>query len=364
MKKNSVPEFPANEVMLIDPFDAHVHFRQGLYLPFFLMDTINQFAYGLGMPNTQPPILTAKDFKRYRDEILRLRDGMLGIKVSFEPVLPIQITPKTTVAMIRAAYRAGVRAGKFYPYRVTTNSETGIQDYYALWLIFAEMERLGMRALFHPEDPDPSVEGMHKEASFLRILTDISEAFPDLPIVVEHATTKEAISWVKRHYRMGRRVAATITIHHMLITLDNVIGYSPDENFKGAPDHICKPTAKFERDRKALVAAAVSGMPCFFYGGDSAPHPRDSKYAAEACCGVFNAPVATPLLIELFEREGKLFRLQEFISDFGRDFYDLPSLGREVRYIRQEWIVPQTYYEEFTPFRAGRTIGWSLATAQ
>ncbi|CAG8740390.1 13017_t:CDS:2, partial [Acaulospora colombiana] len=61
-------------------------------------------------------------------------------------------------------------------------------------------------------------------------------------VVLEHATTREAVDTVKR---LGSTVACTITAHHLALTVDDWAGQS--FNF-------CKPVAKYPDDREALRA--------------------------------------------------------------------------------------------------------------
>lgn len=64
--------------------------------------------------------------------------------------------------------------------------------------------------------------------------------FPKLRIVLEHATTKEAIAIVRN---LGPTVACTITAHHLDLIVDD---------WAGQGFHFCKPVAKYPEDRQAL----------------------------------------------------------------------------------------------------------------
>ena len=79
--------------------------------------------------------------------------------------------------------------------------------------------------------------------------------------------TAEAVDFLERF----DNVAATVTLHHLMITLDDVAGGLLQ------PDLFCKPIAKTPRDRDALCQAVFSGHPKLFFGSDSAPHPRHKK---------------------------------------------------------------------------------------
>ncbi|MDP3685246.1 MAG: dihydroorotase, partial [bacterium] len=130
------------------------------------------------------------------------------------------------------------------------------------------------------------------------------------------------------------------------------------------PHHFCKPVAKTRKDRAALLAAALSGCPKFFFGSDSAPHPRGAKECADCCAGIFTAPVALPLLAEIFERHNALGRLESFARNFAIRFYDPPGsahdLSRTLRLVKQPWNVPEEI-GGIVPFFAGEEISWRVA---
>ena len=345
---------------LLDPCDFHSHFRNGDMMRAVLTYMVQAFVYILGMPNTDPPLLTGDDACEYDAELRRVhREDLVVCDLEFEPLVSIQITPETTPKMIYQAATRGVRSGKLYPRNVTSFSHFGITDYRAVRLlsVFAAMEKCGMIAQFHPEHPDPSVEGMLKEQAFIAVLKWIREHFPQLKIVVEHVTSEVMINWVKQqdpHY-----VRATLAVHYMLIDHGHVNGYEAEYGNKGRADLMCKPCPKLRHDRQAILEAALSGDPHFFYGGDNAPHPRHAKHI-EIACGVYNGPVALQTLVELFETAGKLERLQDFVSTFGREFYNVPGVGRQVTLVREPWVVPSIYPGDVVPFRNGQTIQWQI----
>jgi dihydroorotase len=208
----------------------------------------------------------------------------------------------------------------------------------------------------HGEVTDPDVDTFDREAVFLeRILSGLVRRFPGLKVVVEHATTREAVAFVER---ASEKVAATITAHHLLMNRNAL--------FTGGlnPHHYCLPVLKREPHRRALVKAATSGNPKFFLGTDTAPHARASK---ESCCGaagMYTAHAALELYAEAFEAAGALDRLEGFASRFGADFYGLPRNEGTVTLHRVEWTVPESYpfgAESVVPLRAGQKIRWRLA---
>ena len=72
------------------------------------------------------------------------------------------------------------------------------------------------------------------------------------------------------------------------------------------------------------VAAATSGDRRFFLGTDSAPHAVSAKECACGAAGIFSAPVALPLVAQIFDDTGALDRLEGFVSLNGAAYYGLP----------------------------------------
>jgi dihydroorotase len=293
------------------------------------------------MPNTTKPILTARDAVRYREEII------FETPVWFKPLMTIKLVRSTTPEVIADAKDAGVVAGKVYPEGVTTNSDDGVRNVKELYGVFEAMEKAGMILCLHGEVPDAFC--LDREDAFLLALEDIATTFPKLKIVLEHITTASAAHVVTV---LPANVAATITVHHLFITLDDVIGGML------SPHNFCKPVAKRPHDREALLRAAVSGNPKFFLGTDSAPHAAEKKECASGCAGCFTAPMALPALASIFDREGALNKLEAFTSTFGAEFYGLPLNEGEISLVKEDWRIPQVC--GVVPFMAGKTLSWRL----
>jgi dihydroorotase len=146
---------------------------------------------------------------------------------------------------------------------------------------------------------------------------------------------------------------ATITVHHLIITLDDVAGGMLK------PHLFCKPIAKRPEDRDALLQIALNAHPKVMFGSDSAPHPRDKKESCGCAAGVFTAPIALQLLCELFDKHGKLENLQAFVSDNAQSIYNLCPEFKEVILAKRPFKVPENY-KGVVPMYAGETIGWSI----
>jgi dihydroorotase len=324
--------------------DFHVHLRQGDMLTQVLPYTALHCARALVMPNTTPPILTAEDLLNYQKEI----EAAIPKGSAFKPLMTFKVVPGTTPAQVKELKAAGAVAGKLYPEGVTTNSEDGVSDFKALYPVYEAMQKEGLVLCLHGEVP--GVFSLDRESAFLSTLHQLAKDFPDLRIVLEHATTAEAIAMVES---LPANVAATLTVHHLRITLDDVIGD------KINPHHFCKPIAKRPEDRSALVKAATSGNPKFFLGTDSAPHSVESKECACGAAGVYTAPVMLPVLAELFEEMGALEKLEAFTSEFGAKFYGLPLNETHLTLIKKPWTVEATY-NGVVPFMAGKELQWHV----
>jgi dihydroorotase len=182
-------------------------------------------------------------------------------------------------------------------------------------------------------------------------LDKVLRDFPRLRVVLEHITTEDSVRFIREH--ASPRLAATITVHHLVLTLDDVLGD------KLKPHNFCKPVAKLPGDRQALLAAACGKHEHrFFLGSDSAPHTVANKECAECCAGCFTAPVLPELLAEVFQRNGSLPELAAFSSIRANEFYGLAPRPGKLRMWEEPWTVPLTVAGDVRPFMGGKTIQW------
>lgn len=333
----------ARNITIRKPDDFHVHMREGDVLRSVAPCTARHFARALIMPNTTVPILTWRDAMRYRDAV-----RMAANTASFEPLMTIKITDATTSREIMNARKNGVLVGKAYPAGVTTNADDGVRDFKKCSDVFAAMEGEGMILSLHGEDPDPAVLIHKKEKSFLPILDRLADVFPSLKIVFEHVSTKEAVYLIRA---MPDTVAATVTVHHLMLTMDDVVGSAV------RPHHFCKPIPKTADDRAIIQDVVKNGNRKFFFGSDSAPHLRTKKECAAGAAGIFSSPVALAVLAEFFASHGIMEKLENFVSTFGAEFYGLPLNTETIILSEEEWVVPEEY-ENIVPFMAGKKLPW------
>src|SRR5437764_13163148 len=252
--------------------------------------------------------------------------------MAFQPLMSLYLTDNLAPEEIVRARDAGVVAVKLYPAGATTNSAAGVTDIRKTYRTLEAMQRAGILLLVHGEVTDPAIDIFDREAVFLETqLAPLRRDFPELKIVVEHMTTKEAVQFVRDGDRF---TAGTITAHHLL--------YNRNAIFTGGirPHYYCLPVLKREEHRVALVQAATSGSAKFFLGTDSAPHAAHLKEHASGCAGCYTALCALELYADAFDRAGALDRLEAFASLNGPAFYGLPANAGTVTLRRHGWTVP------------------------
>ncbi|NIP72245.1 MAG: dihydroorotase [Gammaproteobacteria bacterium] len=341
-----------DSISLTRPDDWHLHVRDGEVLHAVVPHSAERFGRAIIMPNLEPPVTATPAAESYRERILQA----VPAGRRFTPLMTLYLTQDTTVREIeRAARSEHVAAVKLYPAGATTHSEAGVRDLPALYPVLEAMEQHALPLLVHGEVTDPAVDVFDRERVFIeRHLAPLIERLPELRVVLEHATTREAVDFVRAG---GENIAATITPHHLLMNRNRL--------FDGGlrPHHFCLPVLKREAHRQALLEAATSGDPSFFLGTDSAPHPRRAKECARGCAGIYSAHAALELYAEAFEEAGVLARLEAFASFHGADFYGLPRNTERITLRRESWEVPQEYAlgeETVVPLRAGEPVRWRL----
>jgi len=342
---------------MIQPDDWHLHIRDGDVMKDVLADTARQFARAIIMPNLKPPVTTVDLAKSYQSRI-NANLKALGIN-NFTPLMTLYLTDNTSPDEVRKAKSEGIVAFKLYPAGATTNSDAGVSDIKRCYQALEAMQAVGMPLLVHGEVTDADIDIFDREAVFIdQVLEPLRKDFPNLKIVFEHITTKQAAQYVRDANTNGKNIlAATITPQHLLMNRNAI--------FAGGirPHHYCLPVLKREEHRLALLEAATSGNPRFFLGTDSAPHAKGAKEAACGCAGCYSAFNALGLYAEAFESVGKLDKLEGFASLFGPDFYALPRNTKKITLSKQPQTIPTELPlgdATIVPLRAGETIAWSL----
>lgn len=327
---------------LKSPLDMHLHLRDEQMLQVVAPLSSHSFSGAIIMPNLVLPVTTIDALKAYKQRIL----DAIGDD-TFEPLMTLFFRNDYSYDFLKEA-KEYISAIKLYPSGITTNSEGGVSsmDIEELRDTFEAMSKLGIPLCVHGE-----TNGfvMDREAEFGSVYEQFASNFPDLKIIMEHITTQNSVKLLDKY----KNLYATITLHHLYITLDDVAGGMLK------PHLFCKPIAKRPEDKEALLQVALAGHPKVMFGSDSAPHPTHKKECCGCAAGVFTAPIALQALAQLFEAHGKLNNLQAFVSDNAQRIYEFAPLKKEVVLEKLTCKVPDTY-GNITPMFAGSELEWSI----
>jgi dihydroorotase len=329
----------ANQLQLRSPLDMHLHVREGKMLRRVAPCTAAEFAGAVIMPNLVPPVDNLARLQAYEAELR----AAIGDAV-FHPLMTLFFREYSEAEL--AAALPHLFAIKLYPAGATTNSEAGVQEIAAHEATFSRMEEMGIPLLVHGETAGFVLD---REQEFHSVYRHLAQRFPKLRIVMEHITTAAAVSLLDEF----ENLFATVTLHHLIITLDDVAGGMLN------PHLFCKPIAKRPEDRDALLHAALNAHPKLMFGSDSAPHPLDKKECCGCAAGVFSAPACLPMLAQLFDAHDALGNLQTFVSDTAIRVHGLTVPERIVTVEKSPYVVPESI-GDVKPYRAGETLSWRV----
>ncbi|MBK6420563.1 MAG: dihydroorotase [Ignavibacteria bacterium] len=331
------------EVLLRSPLDMHIHFRQDAMLDVVAPLSAQHFSGGVIMPNLVPPVDSVERLLWYTAEVKRA----VGAH-RFQPYMTLFFRDYTREELVAA--KPHIIGIKLYPAGATTNSENGVREIMSMKHVFAMMEELDIPLLVHGE-----THGfvMDREREFCDVYRSLATTFPRLRITMEHITTEAAVALLDEF----ENLRATVTPHHLIITLDDVAGGILN------PHLFCKPIAKRPEDRAALLEAALRPHPRLMMGSDSAPHPIHKKESAGCAAGVFTAPILLPMLAELFEQNNALGSLQAFVSDNARRLYGVEPPATTVHLVKEPMTIPDRY-GDVVPMWAGKTLSWSVRSVE
>jgi dihydroorotase len=330
---------------LLMPLDMHLHLRDGVMLETVAPLSAYSLSGAVVMPNLVPPVTTLEDVREYKKRVMASVANDF-----FEPYMTLFYKNYSKEFLVSVA--DDITAIKLYPDGATTNSDGGVAsfDIEQMRETLQTMAELDIPLCVHGESGGFV---MDREAEFMSIYELLAKNFPKLKIIMEHITTKEAVKMLDKYDNLY----ATITVHHLLLTLDDVIGGMM------MPHHFCKPIAKRPEDLDALLDVALSAHPKVMFGSDSAPHPQDKKESSGCAAGVFSAPIALQLLCEIFNQYDKLDNLQAFVSDNAQSIYGICPEFKEVTLENRPFKVPAKY-GQVVPMYAGETISWAIESVE
>ena len=296
------------------PDDWHLHLRDGAALHSVVAASARQFGRAIIMPNLRPPITTVAEATAYRDRIRLALDEAVGRgeisqaqAASFQPLMTLYLTEKTSVDDIRQAAAGDVvTAVKLYPAGATTNSDAGVRAIDRVIPVLEAMAEAGMPLLVHGEVTDPDVDVFDREAVFIdRVMIPLRTRLPQLKVVFEHITTRQAAEYVRTDSAEPGMLGATITPQHLLY------------------------------NRNAI------------FTGGLRPHWYH----------------ALELYAWAFEAAGALDKLDAFASLHGARFYGRAPNTGTITLKRQDWTIPESLPfagTEIVPLAAGETLSWQV----
>ena len=327
------------QVLINSPLDMHLHFREGAMAKTVVPLSSYAFAGGIVMPNLVPAVTNLERLTGYFQEI----KSIIGDD-NFEPYMTVFFKKYSYQELEQ--FKPHILGIKLYPAGVTTNSESGVAAIQKAETTIKYMEELKIPLLIHGETHGFVLD---REKLFLPIFEHLAQQFPRLKIIMEHITTADAVDLLDKY----ENLYATVTLHHLIITLDDLAGGLL------RPHLFCKPIAKRPEDREALLNAALQAHPKLMFGSDSAPHPIDKKEACGCAAGIFTAPIALPALVDLFEQHNALDNLQAFVSDNAQKIYEIVPPQKSIILEPIPYQVPQMY-GDVVPMFAGKEIPWSI----
>ena len=334
------------EFIINNPLDMHLHLRDNDMLNLVAPLSAKTFAGALIMPNLVPPITSKEALLAYKQRIKEASKDN-----NFEIFMTLFFKNDYTFDFLNDI-KDDIIGIKLYPAGITTNSQDGVSSMNIEFLrpTLQIMSDLNIPLCVHGE-----TNGfiMDREKEFMPVYETIAKNFPKLKIIMEHITTKEAVLLLDKYDNLY----ASVTLHHLLITLDDLAG----DSLK--PHLFCKPIAKRPRDQKALLKAALKAHPKLMFGSDSAPHPKNQKESCGCAAGVFTSPIALQVLAELFEEHNCLDNLNAFVSLNAQKIYNININNKYIKLVKKDFKVPHIYEyknENVVPMYANETLLWSI----
>ena len=323
------------KLQITTPDDWHLHLRDGPVMRSVLSHTSFWCKRAIVMPNLVPPVVTAAAAAAYRDRITDALDE----GVDFTPLMTLYLTEQTNADDLAAAVKGGIAT---------------------VMPVLEVLAETGAPLLVHGEVTDPDIDIFDREAIFIeRVLAPLHERLPQLKVVFEHITTRQAVEFVMA---ANDQIAATVTPHHLIINRNAYLAGGIK------PHYYCLPVAKRETHRLALLDAVFAGTNKFFLGTDSAPHVDMAKLQPCGCAGIFNAPNTLACLAQLFDDAGCLDRLEGFTSVYGPQFYGLDVNSDKLTLVKHDTPQPvpqpvQTTEGAITVFNPQMDVFWSVRPA-
>ncbi|QCI18307.1 dihydroorotase [Buchnera aphidicola (Aphis nasturtii)] len=341
------------KIKIIKPDDWHVHLRDEKILKKILRYTEMFYQRAIIMPNLNQPIIDYKKAIFYKHRIINATQ----LNTKFEPLMICYLTKETCLKELQYGFLRNIFIGaKLYPNQSTTNSNTGISKISEIFHVLELMQKMKMPLLIHGEESNINIDIYDREAKFIETtMIPLRKTFPELKIILEHITTKEAVDYIEENN--SSYLAGTITPHHLMLNRNNMF-------INGIqPNLYCLPILKRKVHQNALRKAISNGSTRFFLGSDSAPHLYKHKINIFGCAGIFNAPSSLLCYITVFEEMKALKHFESFCSKNGPNFYNLPINQKTITLIKKPYKILKkiSIGKDFImPFLSGETLEWSI----
>ncbi|MBP9669698.1 MAG: hypothetical protein KBE09_05420 [Candidatus Pacebacteria bacterium] len=305
------------------PSNFHAHFRKDALMRAVTKHIVKHMFYVLAMPNNGP-IRNIEEATAYHEELMRVA-AQEGVRTLRKILMTLYHTVDVTPAVIeRIAKSSVVYAVKHYPPHkgATTGSGHGIPLWESRSMLEA-MEDTEVPLLGHFEsvynNDGKELPHSARESYFIKEhLWRIRDRHPNLRICFEHASTEDAVAFIKAD--TSGRTVGTFTPQHMLFTDDDFELYTWRNHLK------CMPILKNERNRAAVASFATSGDFRAILGDDTAPHLSALKQGElDECANGCYLPHCLALYALAFERANALDgRWVRFTATNGPKWWGLP----------------------------------------
>lgn len=357
--------------------DLHIHLREPGFEAKETIETGTKAAAKGGftsvacMPNTNPPLDHA-DLIRWIIE----RSEQTG----YARVLPIGAITEKQKGQSLNNYEAMKEAGIV----AVSDDGVGVQSSYMMKQAMIKAKQAGLPVVAHCEDDTLiqggalhegavakkfGIPGIPSECESIHIGRDIllSEA-TGAHYHVCHVSTKESVRLVRDAKKIGIRVTAEVTPHHLLLCEDDIP--SVDTNYK------MNPPLRAAEDRDALIEGLMDGT-IDIIATDHAPHTVEDKAQDMVASpfGIVGLETAFPLMYTHFVQKNKmsLKQLVDFLTIKPAELFGLRS-GRlaegelaDVTIVdlnEEQAILPEHFASKGknTPFTDWSCKGWPTMT--
>src|SRR3989344_50783 len=371
---------------LTGTFDGHGHLRRNKkrMMQTVAQDVLAEFCGMVVMPNPKPPITTTDLALEYAGEISSAAPQRDNPR--FNWVLTCYLTDETKADdVIRGVEEDIWQAVKYMPANGSTNTAhavTSIERIYPLLEKLEEYTRQNGRkkkipVLWHGETVGENIDPFDSERVFMeKDLPPVRKCFPNLPIVLEHITTREAAWFVEED---KGPTWATLTPQHLLFDRSRIFqrGTVAAGTFERGffPSMVCWPLLKEKKDREALLALIKGpARKRVGLGTDRAPHDyEEAKVPTKECGagGCYPWRVALGMYAMAHEEAGALDYLEDFACrNIPIAVYELPQGQNEIVLVKSAaspieipgWIEIEDGF--IVPMLHGEKTPWRIETSE